>query len=65
MKKNIGAADKIIRILIAVAIGVSYLTGLISGNLAVVFIVLAVILLVTSFINFCPAYFVLGINTKK
>ena len=65
MKKNMGTTDKAIRILIAVVIGVLYFTNIISGTLAIVLGILAVVFLLTSFINFCPLYLPFGINTLK
>ena len=65
MKKNMGTTDKAIRILIAVVIGVLYFTNIISGTLAIVLGILAVVFLLTSFINFCPLYLPFGINTSK
>ncbi|MCB0372233.1 MAG: DUF2892 domain-containing protein [Muricauda sp.] len=63
MKKNMGKADKIIRILIAVIIGVLYYTGTISGTLGIVLLVLAGVFVLTSFISFCPLYAPFGIST--
>ena len=60
-----GGADRIIRIIIAIVVGVLYYTGTISGTLGTVLLVLAGVFLLTSFINFCPLYTVLGINTEK
>lgn len=65
MKKNMGTTDKAIRIPIAVVIGVLYFTNTISGTLAIVLGILAVVFLLTSFINFCPLYLPFGINTSK
>lgn len=65
MKQNVGTTDKVIRILIAVVIGVLYFTNTISGTLAIVLGILAVVFLLTSFINFCPLYLPFGINTSK
>ena len=60
-----GGADRIIRIIIAIVVGVLYYTGTISGTLGMVLLVLGIVFLLTSFINFCPLYTVLGINTGK
>ena len=60
-----GGTDRIIRIIIAIVVGVLYYTGTISGTLGTVLLVLGVVFLLTSFINFCPLYTVLGINTGK
>lgn len=65
MKKNIGATDKVIRIIIAIVIGILYFTNIISGTLAIVLGILALVFLLTSFISFCPLYLPFGINTFK
>ncbi len=65
MKKNMGTADKIIRILIAVVIAVLYFMGVISGTVAIVLGVLAVIFVLTSLVSFCPLYLPFGIKTCK
>jgi hypothetical protein len=65
MKKNMGSTDKIIRILIALVIGVLYYTGTISGTIALVLGIFAIIFLLTSLISFCPLYLPLGISTCK
>jgi len=64
MKKNMGLIDKVIRILIAVAVVILYLTNVISGTLAVILLVFSGIFILTSLISFCPLYTPLGINTK-
>jgi hypothetical protein len=65
MKKNMGSTDKIIRIVIALLIGVLYYTGTISGTMALVLGIFAVIFVLTSLISFCPLYLPLGISTCK
>jgi hypothetical protein len=65
MKKNMGSTDKIIRILIALVVGVLYYTETISGTTAIVLGAFAIIFLITSFISFCPLYLPFGINTSK
>lgn len=65
MKKNMGSADKIIRIILAVVFVILYFTNLISGVLGILLIVFAVTFLLTSFISFCPLYTLFGINTNK
>lgn len=63
MKKNIGSIDKGLRILVAIIIVVLYFTRVISGNLAIGLGILAIIFAITAFINFCPIWSALGINT--
>ncbi len=65
MRKNMGNIDRIIRTLVAVVIGFLLLTGKLSGALAVILGIFAVVLLVTSIIGWCPAYLPLGISTRK
>ena len=65
MIKNMGSADKLIRIIIAGAIGVLYYLEYITGTLALVLMAVAIILLITSLINFCPLYKILGTNSCK
>jgi hypothetical protein len=65
MKKNMGTADKAIRILVAVVIAILYFTNQISGTTGIVLLILAGIFLLTSFISFCPLYTPFGISTAK
>lgn len=65
MTKNMGNTDKVIRVLIAAAIAVLYYLDKIQGTLAYVLIGVAIILLITSLVNFCPLYKVLGINSCR
>lgn len=65
MKSNLGTVDKIMRLVIAAAIAVLCLTGIATGTFAIVLIVLAGILVLTSLISFCPLYYLFGIKTCK
>lgn len=65
MNKNMGTADKVIRIVIALAFSVLYFTGTVSGTLGYVLLGLGAVFLLTSIISFCPLYLPLGINTCK
>ena len=65
MTKNVGSTDKIIRIVLAALIAVLYLTNVISGTIAIVLLIFAVILVLTSFFSFCGIYTLLGISTCK
>lgn len=63
MKKNMGMADRVIRIIIAAVIAVLFFMKIIPGTLGIILLVLAGIFLLTSFISFCPLYAPFGINT--
>lgn len=65
MKKNMGSADKIIRIAAAVIIAVLYFTNTISGTLALILGIFAVIFVITSFVSVCPLYIPFGISTRN
>jgi hypothetical protein len=63
MKKNMGSADRIIRVLLALVFSVLYMTNVVTGTLGIVLVALGVIFLATSLINFCPLYTIFGIRT--
>ena len=65
MKKNMGTADRVIRLLVAIGIVVLYLMGSTSGVVAVVLGVAAVVFLATGITGYCPGYVPLGISTRK
>jgi len=65
MKKNMGTVDRVLRTLIAIGIGVLYVTGRISGRLAIVLGAFAVIFALTSIVAWCPLYSPLGISSRK
>jgi hypothetical protein len=65
MKKNMGTADKSIRILAAIVVIGLYLGNVISGTVAIVLLVLAGIFILTSFVSYCPLYSPFGISTRK
>lgn len=65
MKTNMGFADRIIRIIFALVIGILYFTNVIEGTLAMALGVLALVFLGTSLISFCPLYLPFGCNTCK
>ncbi len=63
MKKNMGNADRIIRLLLAVVVAVLYFTNVITGTLGIVLLVVAGVFVLTSLISFCPLYPLIGLNT--
>jgi hypothetical protein len=65
MKENMGRNDKMIRLGAAVLIAILFFMNLISGTVAIILGLIAIIFAATSFINFCPIYAALGINTKE
>ncbi len=65
MKKNMGFADRAIRLIIAAALVLLYSKGIISGTLGTLGLVFAGVFALTSLVRFCPLYPLLGINTAK
>ena len=65
MKKNMGYADRIIRVVIAVTFAGLYFSGSIPGTLGVVLVALSVVFVATSLIGSCPLYFPFGISTLR
>jgi Protein of unknown function (DUF2892) len=63
MKKNMGTADIIVRLLVAALVAILYFTNVIGGTLGIMLLVLAGVFLLTSAIGFCPLYAIVGINT--
>lgn len=63
MKKNMGTADRLIRIVLAIVIAILYYNNIINGTAAILLGSLAAIFVLTSFISFCPLYVPLGITT--
>lgn len=63
MKKNMGTADRIIRLIVAAVIAILFYNGTISGTLGIVLVVLAGVFVLTSMISFCPLYAIFGMRT--
>ena len=60
MKKNVGSADKWIRIVVGLV-----LISLVFWGPKTPWGWIGIVPLLTAFMNFCPLYTVLGISTKK
>ena len=63
MKKNMGSADRIFRVIIAAIIATLYFTNVLTGTLGIVLLVLAGVFVLTSTISFCPLYAPFGLST--
>ncbi|MDH5605254.1 MAG: DUF2892 domain-containing protein [Anaerolineae bacterium] len=65
LKKNMSNTDRIVRlVIVALIAGLKY-AGIISGTLATVLIVLAVIFVFTSIFSICPLYLPFKLSTRK
>lgn len=65
MKKNMGISDRVIRIILAAVLAGLYFSGVISGTIGIIAIVVAAIFALTSLIGLCPLYSLVGVNTCK
>ena len=67
MKFNMGPADRIIRVVIAIALGTLYYfkVGFMTGTIGLVLLIVAAVFLLTSSVSFCPLYSIFGLSTKK
>ena len=65
MKANMGTTDKILRVLIALVVGILIYTKVLSGALALVLGILSIVLVLTSLVSFCPFYTLFGFTTCK
>ncbi|TAL50691.1 MAG: DUF2892 domain-containing protein [Chitinophagaceae bacterium] len=63
MKKNMGTADRIIRILLAAVFAYLYFGGIVTGTWGLVLVVLGGVFVLTSLVGFCPLYVPFGIST--
>jgi Protein of unknown function (DUF2892) len=63
MKKNMGSADRVIRVLLAAVFAVLYFTGIVTGTVGLVLVALSAVFVLTSLVSFCPLYSIVGLNT--
>ena len=63
MTKNVGTVDRTLRVIVALVIAALYFAGTINGTVAIVLGVVAVLMVVTGFAAWCPAYLPFGLST--
>lgn len=63
--KNMGIADRVIRILAAIIFVYLYFSGTVTGILGILLLVFGIIFVITSFVSFCPLYTPFKFSTKK
>lgn len=64
MKTNMGTVDRIVRVVLALVVGVLFVAGQLTGVAAAVLGILALVFLATGAIAFCPLYVPFKISTK-
>jgi hypothetical protein len=65
MKTNENTTDRIIRILLAVALGTAVALKAVTGIAAIITVVVATVLLLTGAIGICGIYALFGLSTCK
>jgi len=63
MKANMGTTDRIFRLILVILVAILYFTNVISGTLAIILGIVALVFLITSITGFCGLYKVFGIST--
>lgn len=63
MKANMGNADRLIRVILALVMIALYATGTVTGTTGIVLLVLSAVFILTSLVKFCPLYPFVGLNT--
>lgn len=63
MKKNMGSADRLIRVIAAIIFATLYFTGTVTGTLGIVLLALGAVFVLTSVVSFCPLYLPFGLST--
>jgi len=65
MKANIGSLDKLIRLGLAIVLIALFYMEVFSQTIGFLALIVALLLTVTSLINFCPLYPIFKIDTTK
>jgi hypothetical protein len=65
MKRSLHPVDRLVRFLLAIVIAALYFTNSISGTLADILRIGAVVLVLTALIDFCPIYYLFRILLRK
>ena len=65
MKKNMGTADRAIRVIVALVVAYLIYAGTLSGTWAIVAGIAAAVFVLTSVVSFCPLYAPFGMSTCK
>ena len=65
MKANMSNTDRIVRVVISALFAYLYFSGIVTGTLGIVLLVLAGIFTLTAVIAFCPLYAPFKFSTYK
>jgi hypothetical protein len=65
MKRNMSNTDRILRAIVAALFTYLYFSGIITGGLGILLLVLGAMFLLTSIFAFCPVYRLLKFSTHN
>lgn len=65
MKRNLSNTDRIIRLVIAALFAYLYFSGIVTGLLGIVLLVLGGVFVLTAIVAFCPLYAPFKFSTFK
>jgi Protein of unknown function (DUF2892) len=65
MKRNLSNTDRIIRVVIAALFAYLYFSGIVTGLLGIVLLVLGGVFVLTAIVAFCPLYAPFKFSTFK
>ena len=65
MKRNMSNIDRIVRVLVAALFAWLYFSGVITGALGIVLLVVGAVFVLTSVVSFCPLYAIFKLSTYK
>ncbi|HMV96021.1 MAG TPA: DUF2892 domain-containing protein [Anaerolineales bacterium] len=65
MKRNMSNIDRIVRVVIAALFAYLYFSGIVTGTLGLVLVVLGGVFLLTAIVAFCPLYAPFKFSTYK
>jgi hypothetical protein len=65
MKRNLSNPDRIIRLVLAALFAFLYFSGIVTGVLGIVLLVLAAVFALTAVVAFCPLYVPFKFSTNK
>jgi len=63
MKQNMGATDRLVRVVLALLFAVLWFQHIVTGALGIIVLSLGCIFIITGVIGNCPLYSLFGINT--
>lgn len=65
LEKNLGTADRVVRLMFSTIVIILFFIGAISGPLAAGLLSLSVVLMLTVVFSFCPVYRAFGLDSRE